>query len=569
MTNGTSIEVGSTDFTLVDGYYDTLSDAIQDNVERLIAEVSNRVYKVVKPNNLHGSLDFIEILIQGLDENLKQRFRCSECGSFLRNYGYFVVLDDHLTPVPLLWSIDESVDIGPFRKGVSALYEMIQRAKIDRPVDFRDITIRFPTHDKLGSDKDSNYYPHFNIKRVVNNVVITGGTDIADLETYRRNFEVLRNSFLNYFHKKIDDVPVMLKAIKFIRLNSPMNADTLVFGLERFVKLYMNPINLAYQTGGQAARDTVIAHCANSRNDIINYNGTVMGMVMDGLIEGLSTSLLLNRLKTFTDSLNHMRPTRDARGNDVTAANEYFVENGLIPSLDRRYATLEDIKSEHLLWRPTETEDKTDGSPFDHLLKGPEKKTKERKIEGKLRIPLSEFKALLPEFTSLEITRNNTLGFGSLVTAVYPEAKPIVVWDNDENRNPVSWFVFRARHARDTIHECGSVKAITQLPSQWSGFEKYDGLVFILDKPSAVKSYLNGEYMTSHGLYPEILNKGLYPHRVVMENYSKEKVLFEPDKGEKLPSLFFMSDAYNRGTEFMLVEAVYQGDLIEYTVYTD
>lgn len=113
------------------------------------------------------------------------------------------------------------------------------------------------------------------------------------------------------------------------------------------------------------------------------------------------------------------------------------------------------------------------------------------------------------------------MNFCALVTAVNPDAPPIIQWDREEARNPFSWYVYNGGSSPamwNLPNGFVEVTAITLQPSMWGDEERFThqgkSAIFVLSgardarKPSA-------------GLFPEILRGELHQIRATLEAYSR------------------------------------------------
>jgi hypothetical protein len=110
--------------------------------------------------------------------------------------------------------------------------------------------------------------------------------------------------------------------------------------------------------------------------------------------------------------------------------------------------------------------------------------------------------------------------FITLVTAVYPDAPPILQWDREDKRNPVSWYVqsggaLASQYGLDS-GEWAKVTAVCLFPHQWDVEREYanhgKGAIFLLE--GAVNK--RGDCL---GLFPECLRSELHGIRSVIERH--------------------------------------------------
>lgn len=113
-------------------------------------------------------------------------------------------------------------------------------------------------------------------------------------------------------------------------------------------------------------------------------------------------------------------------------------------------------------------------------------------------------------------------GFLALVTAADPAAPPILQWDTDTHRNPVSWYQYMNGSWASQWGLTGGIFArvslVTHMPFMWPGSidngNHGAGAIFIIE--GAKDSRQSGS-----ALFPEILRSEYHGVRSVLERYSR------------------------------------------------
>jgi hypothetical protein len=124
--------------------------------------------------------------------------------------------------------------------------------------------------------------------------------------------------------------------------------------------------------------------------------------------------------------------------------------------------------------------------------------------------------------------------YTAFVTAVNPDSPPIINWDVDDDRNPVSWYVYNdeLRGGGSPARQWGlisgkfyKVTAICLQPSMWnSNFKNHgESVTFMIE--GAIDSC-----NSSLALFPEILKSEFHAIRSTIEAYSRSRSLEGSDK---------------------------------------
>jgi hypothetical protein len=125
-------------------------------------------------------------------------------------------------------------------------------------------------------------------------------------------------------------------------------------------------------------------------------------------------------------------------------------------------------------------------------------------------------RTVLPTAERIEILCPHAGPYTSLLTAADTDAPPILQWDNEDNRNPVSWYFWHGGSPASqfclTASKFHSVNAIALKPSMWTGGHEHQGagVLFIIDGASDMNQL-------GSCLFPEILKSELHGVRSVIE----------------------------------------------------
>lgn len=115
------------------------------------------------------------------------------------------------------------------------------------------------------------------------------------------------------------------------------------------------------------------------------------------------------------------------------------------------------------------------------------------------------------------------------MTAVNADAPPILQWDSEETRNPVSWYFWNGGAtatqfglAANVYHQ---VNAVALKPSMWNGGHQHqgNGVFFVIDGAKDSKT-------AGLCLFPEILKSEYHGIRSVIEAHSNSAGLQGADQ---------------------------------------
>ncbi|MDB5870231.1 MAG: hypothetical protein JWP96_2563 [Polaromonas sp.] len=254
----------------------------------------------------------------------------------------------------------------------------------------------------------------------------------------------------------------------------------------------------------------------------------MIGTLLADIAAGRQFEEVSRRFADKMHPLQYQRPQAAPTAGAIAAAEKIIQQLDAAGSLARRFARLDEVQA---LWKPDPEKNVVGAGGvvgqlkkgvFAHLnLKDAAPATGGMKIPPQVMTWEKFQRTVLPgaeriEFCALE--RHDS--YSSLVTAVHADAPPILQWDREDRRNPVSWYFW---HGGSTAAQFGlkagkfhPVAAIALKPSMWNGGHEHqgEGVMFIIKgakdsrRPSAC-------------LFPEMLKAEFHGVRSVLEAYSK------------------------------------------------
>lgn len=260
-----------------------------------------------------------------------------------------------------------------------------------------------------------------------------------------------------------------------------------------------------------------------------HFKNGVLGKLLEDLAQGLPLDEVKRRYSEMLDPLAYQRPQAPPKAGTIDRAEKIVAELESAGALRRRFARLADVQE--WVWQPKPAEENK-GGVFGHLRN--EKKVEAQGISKLQPITWVKFlRDVLPSAQTIETNPDDSERLASLLTAVSPEAPPILQWDSEERRNPVSWFFYSIRHP---ISRWGlrpdrfyPLSGITYYPHMWGNPEGHKnqgkGVFFIIEgaKDSGAPGLC---------LFPEILRSEYREIRSVIEAHSNKGQAEQHQLGE-------------------------------------
>lgn len=261
---------------------------------------------------------------------------------------------------------------------------------------------------------------------------------------------------------------------------------------------------LAYAKASAASRVELMA---DAHDGLTHPRASVLGSLVEDALMGKPADAIVKAYKSKMDGLAYQRPQAAPKVGTIRQAEKLFHEMQLGPALFRRCINNSDIPAKAYLWKPKRTEVLDAAtSVFSHLHPAMAK-TPQQLPER--RMTWTRFQAeMLPMAEELYWYGQNCQPI-TLMTATHPSAPPILRWDNDKVRNPVSWFFPSSDTAVRTM--LYKVHGVLTSPENWG--EDYPGakqqVIFKTDRLTNAPQH--------SGLFPECLRHELREVRSVIE----------------------------------------------------
>jgi hypothetical protein len=167
----------------------------------------------------------------------------------------------------------------------------------------------------------------------------------------------------------------------------------------------------------------------------------MVGTPLEDLAAGMNFATVSGRFAERMHPLRYLRPQAAPRAGNIANAEKIVAQLRIARSLERRFARLDEIET---LWTPRPTEPRPGGAGvFSHLFARGDAPSQPFDVPP-ITMTWAKFAAtVLPSAESLELwVGGGGDHFVALVTAVHPDALPILQWDCEDRRNPVSWCVY-------------------------------------------------------------------------------------------------------------------------------
>ncbi len=338
----------------------------------------------------------------------RTEFDCSCCRHFIKSFGGVVNVVNGR--VVTLW--DFKVD-GPFQRVADALAAYVRGYAISNIYLHYECSVGNANSMQLLEDKSVKTWDHFFVNLPPTAVM---GKDLIGAAHGKATatHEVLKNSLRDITLDAVDTV------LDLIAQNSLYRGEEHQFAVQEFRKL------LVKFTGRNLLvwewHDSVHGAVAGIRNSVI-------GSLLIDLSEGKDLEAAVKAYEAKVAPTNYKRPTALVTKAMVAEAQAKVDELGLTTALERRYATIDDITINNLLFADRAV--KKAKNVFDEVAAGVV--VDEKKLGKVEEVGIADFiQKILPTAQTLEVLLENRHAGNlvSLIAPVDPQAKQLFKWPN-------------------------------------------------------------------------------------------------------------------------------------------
>lgn len=393
--------------------YEKLLSAMKARVTEFMDDPKAKIFTT----NNEGLFD---MFLDGLPAEYRQEYTCHTCKAFFNRYAGLVQIHNNGQIVPLLWP---NVDTGFFGKSVGAIFDKVKSSRVTGVFLTKSKTLGVP--ECGGRSHFHAMLPHaMKFKQSLDS-----GQAMAEIKEDRR---VLAESLPKYERATIT---AALRNLKSGHLNQADVSIEMAVWLEDILS------QVCSTTQSRLKNNLLWKAASGAPPGYCHFANTMLGTLMDDIKSGITAGDVINRWNSKMHPLQYQRPQAAPGDGNIAQAEKIIEKLGAKDSLRRRYARLDDIQ---MFWTPKEGHSDTDQGKgvFDHLKS--EHNPATQTVMPPTTITWAKFERdVLPNVESMSVV----LGYGNyplaaLTTSAAPDSPPIIQWDSEAMRNPVSWYLY-------------------------------------------------------------------------------------------------------------------------------
>jgi hypothetical protein len=426
----------------------------------------------------------------------RQIHDCHACRRFINSYGGIVAIDEAGQTSPIFWSARLPEFYGAT---FDALAARVKRARVVSP---------FLAKESVWGIPKTGTWVHIAVTvpaaLTYRERALTAGQAMA---AAKENFRTVSTALAEFKPEMLDE------ALRILQADALARSEKFIGPVKWLRDLHGRP-------KGKLGENMLWRAIAMAPEGYCHPKASVIGPLLADIVAGLPFEEIKAKFDAMLHPLRYQRPQAAPSAGNIAAAEALVAKLGIAPSLARRFAKLEDCET---LWRPSPVKPVAQGAGvFGHL------KAKSSPAVEPVELPTATMtwekfaRTVLPGAEQMEMLAPSHGNYIAMTAAANPDAPPILIWDREERRNSVAWYVYHGGSSASQWGVSGGcwvkVNGVVPSPPLWGDQPKAylsNGLVIVLDGAVDTRT---GQ---GNALFPETLRDDLHGARATIEAYSK------------------------------------------------
>ena len=419
-----------------------------------------------------------------------QVHNCHACRRFIEGFGGLVMIGHDGRQYPAMWASDMNLVPEFYRPAVIAMREIVEKAKVIGPFYSREGIYGTP---RTGT-KDGKTWTHLH-------AVPTHRYTARAMEPHQaiaakvQDYQTVRRALADFSPRMLDE------AIRILKSGTLSRSERFVAPAEWLRKLHNRP-------KGKLGDNILWDEVTKAPDGYCHPRSGVIGSLLEDIAAGKPFADIAAAFNAKLDPAIYQRPQAAPSEGNIAQAEKLVERLGIARSLERRFARLDEVRK---FWTPQPMrEPEREGGVFGHL-KGKLSGVKTVDLPTQTMTWVKFAATILPDAERMEIMVPSRGKFIGMTTAVHADAPPILQWDREDDRYPVSNYVYIG----------GSSHA------QWNvrpGYAQVDALAMSPSTRTTVIAIIAGARDTFNkaglALFPETLKSELHGARATIEAHS-------------------------------------------------
>lgn len=506
----------------------------QTNFDKLV-DGAGRLFEVAVDKDEMWNL-YLDSFPEGTNPIYRERREhdCSACRHFIKSIGAMVVIKEN--KVHTIWDFETGSTT--FQPVVDALDAYIKSKAV--------CGVYIPFEAKIGIDKNYESCPDGNIltwehlyAELPARHVFSKNRSQGDIQNdFRTGKEVFKRSLEEITDEAVETV------LELIRSNTLYRGEEWAASLGKFAEYKRK-----YNALPAELRDNFAwAESVSAGPAVAKIRNHSIGTLLVDISEGVDLDEAVRKYEAIVAPANYKRPKAIFTKKMVEEAQAKIIELGYMDSLSRRFAALDDITVNNILFSNRDAAKRISGAENVFAAMMGEAKTSPKKFSKVEEISIDKFVAdVLPTAREVEayVENKHTGNMVSLIAPKVPDSKPMFKWDNG-----FSW-AYTGNMTDSMMKERvkaagGNVDGVLRFSIQWNDGVDHDknDLDAHCDEPIGGQHiyYMNPHSRKTGG----VLDVDI---RVPVQGKPAVENITWPDKSAMIPGVykFFVHQYHNRG----------------------
>jgi hypothetical protein len=455
--------------------------------------------RVENPQHLFttDAIGLFDLYLDRLPPEQRQHHNCHACRQFVERFGGVVTISALGKIDPVMWGPVPSF----YAKAHAAVRERVVHAKVNGV---------FLNSLKLWGTPVTDEWTHLHVrppKRFVYHRTKLKNAGQAMAEK-REEYRMLVCGLVDFPANVVDQAVTILKAEALYRSEKCLGVA------EWLAQLHAKRAGCR----GQKRVNVTWLAVASAPAGYCHVRSSMIGTLLEDLAAGMSFDQVKRRFADKMHPLQYQRPQAAPKAGNIARAEKVVAELESAGALERRYARLSEVET---IWKPRRSWKPSviHHSVFDHL-----------KGDSPIELPSVTMtwekfaRTVLPDARKIDVMVPQHGHYIALCTAVNKDAPPVLQWDDEKRRNPVSWYVYTSGSPASQWNlEAGryaEVSGISLLPPMWYKPERYRhqgaGAILIVKGCRDART-------AGLALFPEILRSEYREIRSTIEAHSRSR----------------------------------------------
>lgn len=473
-------------FIELDESFNKFEDALEQHFTKVMCPSANeKLFRVNIEKDKIREL-YLTSFEEGTNPIFRKRrfFECSACLHFIGSFGGVVSIDKTTYEITTMWDFECGIDY--FDKVAKALAKYVRECALATKISdvfltSYDMGIKSSIeHDESGSTVS---WRHLWVPKPES--VHCASKDIGTkLNDYASTKVVLANS-LNEI--SVDACETVLELISSDSLYKGLDYKKMVFDFLKVLKDFIAFKEAVNSSNVDEKKKTLLIDCWLWKNSVdmnsrvAHIKNTSIGILLTDITKDVELDEAVTKYEQVVAPENYKRPKAIYTAKMLEKARQQIEALGYLESLPRRFATLDDIRINNVLFSNRDVAKKVFGVGEGAAMFDDMKKTvstiNPRSFSRCDIISIKDFLAnVVPTIRKIDLLFESRLqkNLVSLIAPKNPEAKPMFIWNNG-----FSWSykgnIADSSLKKNVAKAGGDVTGDLRFSIQWNDTEEYDG----------------------------------------------------------------------------------------------